>query len=308
MENVLATYINGNYRVILFKDGTKVRYNNLNNLTPSFAESVDCNITEKCDGNCGYCYLGCTINGKHADLSQSFFNTLHSGQELALNGNDLTHPQLEEFLIRMKEQGVICNLTVNQIHFIRCIDKLRDLNNCGLIYGLGVSLVDSTDNRLYEYLKEFPNAVLHTIDGLLSSEIIHNLSDRNIKLLILGYKILGRGDSYYYSHQDEIENNISWLKNNIMSMSDNFNVISFDNLAIEHLDLQNQIGADVWDYVYMGDEGSYTFYIDAVNKEFALSSLSPIRYDLRDNVDDMFMYIRNITKGANNERLGNSKR
>lgn len=42
----------------------------------------------------------------------------------------------------------------------------------------------------------------------------------------------------------------------------------------------------------MGDEGSYTFYIDAVNKKFALSSLSPIQYDLRDSVDEMFNYIR----------------
>lgn len=292
MKDILTTYINGNYNVVLLNDGTKIRYNDLDNLTPSFAESIDCNITEKCDGNCGYCYLGCTVNGKHADLSQSFFDTLHRGQELALNGNDLTHPQLEEFLIRMKDKGVICNLTVNQIHFIRCINKLRDLNQRRLIYGLGVSLVNSNDEKLYEYLKEFPNAVLHTIDGLLSSEDIYNLSDKNIKLLILGYKVLGRGDEYYYKHRTEIEHNINWLKDNIIFLRDKFKVISFDNLAIEHIDLKNKVSRDVWDYFYMGDEGSYTFYIDAVNKEFALSSLSPERYSLKDNVDEMFMTIR----------------
>lgn len=292
MKDILTTYINGNYNVVLLNDGTKIRYNDLNNLTPSFAESIDCNITEKCDGNCGYCYLGCTVNGKHADLSQTFFDTLHRGQELALNGNDLTHPQLEEFLIRMKDKGVICNLTVNQIHFIRCIDKLRDLNQRRLIYGLGVSLVNSNDEKLYEYLKEFPNAVLHTIDGLLSSEDIYNLSDKNIKLLILGYKVLGRGDEYYHKHHTEIEHNINWLKDNIIFLRDKFEVISFDNLAIEHMDLKNKVSRDVWDYFYMGDEGSYTFYIDAVNKEFALSSLSPERYSLKDNVDEMFMTIR----------------
>lgn len=292
MKDILTTYINGNYNVVLLNDGTKIRYNDLDNLTPSFAESIDCNITEKCDGNCGYCYLGCTVNGKHADLSQTFFDTLHRGQELALNGNDLTHPQLEEFLIRMKDKGVICNLTVNQIHFIRCIDKLRDLNQRRLIYGLGVSLVNSNDEKLYKYLKEFPNAVLHTIDGLLSSEDIYNLSDKNIKLLILGYKVLGRGDEYYHKHRTEIEHNINWLKDNIIFLRDKFEVISFDNLAIEHIDLKNKVSRDVWDYFYMGDEGSYTFYIDAVNKKFALSSLSPERYSLKDNVDEMFMTIR----------------
>ncbi len=292
MKNILTTYTNGNYHVTLLNDGTKIRYNRLDNLTPAFAESIDCNITERCDGGCGYCYLGCNEDGKHADLNQSFFDTLHRGQELALNGNDLSHPQLKKFLIRMKNQGVICNLTVNQIHLIRCIDKIRELVNEELIYGLGVSLVNSADSRLYYYLKEFPNAVLHTIDGLLSSENIYNLSDKNIKLLILGYKVLGRGDDYYNKHHDEIENNIEWLKNNIMYLKNAFNVISFDNLAIEHLDLKNQVAEDIWKYSYMGDEGSYTFYIDAVNKKFALSSLSPIQYDLRDNVDEMFNYIR----------------
>ena len=292
MKDILATYTNGNYHVTLLNDGTKIRYNRLDNLTPAFAESIDCNITERCDGGCGYCYLGCNEDGKHADLNQSFFDTLHKGQELALNGNDLSHPQLKEFLIRMKNQGVICNLTVNQIHLIRCIDKIRELVNEELIYGLGVSLVNSADSRLYYYLKEFPNAVLHTIDGLLSSENIYNLSDKNIKLLILGYKVLGRGDDYYNKHHDEIENNIEWLKNNIMYLKNAFNVISFDNLAIEHLDLKNQVAEDIWKYSYMGDEGSYTFYIDAVNKKFALSSLSPIQYDLRNNVDEMFNYIR----------------
>ena len=292
MKNVLTTYTNGNYHVTLLNDGTKIRYNRLDNLIPAFAESIDCNITERCDGGCGYCYLGCNEDGKHADLNQSFFDTLHRGQELALNGNDLSHPQLKEFLIRMKNQGVICNLTVNQIHLIRCIDKIRELVNEELIYGLGVSLVNSADSRLYYYLKEFPNAVLHTIDGLLSSENIYNLSDKNIKLLILGYKVLGRGDDYYNKHHDEIENNIEWLKNNIMYLKNAFNVISFDNLAIEHLDLKNQVAKDIWKYSYMGDEGSYTFYIDAVNKKFALSSLSPIQYNLRDSVDEMFNYIR----------------
>ena len=292
MKNILTTYTNGNYHVTLLNDGTKIRYNRLDNLIPAFAESIDCNITERCDGGCGYCYLGCNEDGKHADLNQSFFNTLHRGQELALNGNDLSHPQLKEFLIRMKNQGIICNLTVNQIHLIRCIDKIRELVNEELIYGLGVSLVNSADSRLYYYLKEFPNAVLHTIDGLLSSENIYNLSDKNIKLLILGYKVLGRGDDYYNKHHDEIENNIEWLKNNIMYLKNAFNVISFDNLAIEHLDLKNQVAEDIWKYSYMGDEGSYTFYIDAVNKKFALSSLSPIQYDLRDSVDEMFNYIR----------------
>ena len=44
----------------------------------------------------------------------------------------------------------------------------------------------------------------------------------------------------------------------------------------------------------MGDEGDYTFFIDAVNKKFAISSLADEQYDLMDNVDDMFRKVREI--------------
>ena len=295
-SNVLTTYKNGNYNVVLLEDGTKIRYNKLDNLTPEFAESIDCNITYKCDGGCEFCYLGCTPQGKHADLSQPFFDTLHKGQELALNGNDLSHPDLEEFLTRMYHQGVICNITVNQMHFIKYIKKILHLVNTGLIYGVGVSLTDSTDKKLYKYIDELPNVVLHTIDGLLTKEDLDNLSDKNIKLLILRYKILGRGDRFYSEHRDEIYNNISYLKDNIMSYRDKFEVITFDNLAIEHMELKDKVDDKTWEYLYMGDEGQYTFYIDAVDKKFSISSLSQERWDLMDNVDDMFQFIRERKK------------
>jgi len=243
-----------------------------------------------------YCYLGCNIHGKHADLNQNFFNSLHKGQELALNGNDLSHPELIEFLNRMKNQGVICNITVNQIHFIREIEKIRFLVNNNLIWGLGISLVNSSDDKLYEYLKEFPNAVIHTIDGLLTKEDIDNMSNKNIKLLILGYKVLGRGINYYNTHKEEIKNNIDYIENNILSIQNNFNVISFDNLAIEHLNLQEKFKNN-WEQLYMGNEGEFTFYISATDKTYSISSLeSSLVFPIKDNdtVDTMFNHIRNI--------------
>ena len=65
---LIAKYQNGNYNVKLYDDGTKIRYNNLDNLTPSFAESNDVTITECCDGGCEYCFFEdvevSTPNGK----------------------------------------------------------------------------------------------------------------------------------------------------------------------------------------------------------------------------------------------------
>ena len=292
----LAKYHNGNYNVAIFKDGTKIRYNNLDNLTPSFAESIDCTITTKCDGGCPYCYLECNENGVHADLKQPFFATLHKGQELALNGNDLTHPDLVRFLARMRDKGVICNMTFNQKHFMKHAIDIKQLEMLGLIHGIGVSLTDSTDLNLYVNLEMFDNVVVHTIDGLLTKTDIDNMSDKDIKLLILGYKILGRGVDYFNKHELEIDNNVKYLRENIKEISKHFDVISFDNLALEHLDIKSNMPDKEWERLYMGDEGEYTFFIDVVNKKFAVSSLAETQYDLMDDVDDMFRKVREIKK------------
>ena len=294
MAKLLAHYKNGNYDVILFEDGTKIRYNKLDNLTPSFAESIDCTITTKCDGGCEYCYLECSNNGVHADLNQPFFDTLHRGQELALNGNDLTHPELVGFLTRMKKNGVICNLTVNQKHFLRYAKPIKALCDIGLIHGIGISLTDSSDERLYKELKRFPNAVIHTIDGLLTKEDIDNMSDKGIKMLILGYKIIGRGVEYWRDHVIDIRHNIKYLGDNIDEIAKHFAVVSFDNLSLQHLDMKSKLSEEEWDALYMGDEGQYTFFIDAVNKKFAVSSLTEEKYDLMDSVDDMFRKVRGV--------------
>ena len=44
----------------------------------------------------------------------------------------------------------------------------------------------------------------------------------------------------------------------------------------------------------MGDDGNYTFYIDLVENKFSKNSVAPEkdRFDLLDNVDDMFRVIR----------------
>lgn len=296
-KKMLSHYKNGNYDVILLEDGTKIRYNKLDNLTPSFAESIDCTITTKCDGGCEYCYLECNNNGIHADLNQPFFDTLHRGQELALNGNDLTHPELIGFLAKMKEKGVICNLTVNQKHFLRCPELLKTLVDNDLIHGIGISLTDSNDKRLYKELERFPNAVIHTIDGLLTKEDIDNISDKGIKILILGYKIIGRGVEYFNRHELDIDNNVKYLRDNIEEISKHFAVVSFDNLSLQHLDMKSKLSEKKWDALYMGNEGQYTFFIDAVNKKFAVSSLAEKKYDLMNSIDDMFKKVRETLRG-----------
>ena len=294
MPKLIAQYTNGNYDVALFDDGTKIRRNDLDNLTPSFAESNDITITTKCNGGCKYCYLGCNEQGQHADLNQPFFDTLHPGQEIALNANDLSHPDLENFLERMKKQGVICNLTINQRHLKEHLQTLKDWQDRKLIWGIGISLINSKDDILWT--NGLKNTVVHCIDGLITKDDMKNLSNHNISLLILGYKVLGRGIDYYNENKQTIQANIDYLQDIVAIYGNSFRVIAFDNLALEHLKLHTKIPKEQWELNYMGDEGSYTFFIDAVNKKFAVSSLAEEQYDYTPDmtVDDMFRFVQSI--------------
>lgn len=48
MRNLLAKYRNGNYNVMLFEDGTKIRFNDKDCLIPEFVESMDMKISNYC--------------------------------------------------------------------------------------------------------------------------------------------------------------------------------------------------------------------------------------------------------------------
>lgn len=290
-KNLLQAYLNGNYLVEIYSDGTKIRYLNEEKFKPLFPESIDLKITNYCDNNCLMCHEESSILGRHAYLSHPFLDTLKKGSELAIGGgNPLTHPDLISFLIRMKKQGVICNITINQNHLLKNIDLINYLIKEKLIYGLGISVInkDYLDD-IIDFSRSYKNAVIHVIAGIVDEQIINLLSNKSLKLLILGYKLLGRGKSFY---DIEIENRINYLKDNILDIGKKFDIISFDNLAIEQLKLKSKINPDDFNSYYMGDDGMFTMYIDLVKEEFSVSSITKIRYPLLNNIFDMFDKIK----------------
>lgn len=294
----IGSYTNGSYQVYLFSDGTKIRVSPTDEFKPDFAESCDVTITKFCDSGCPFCYAGCSLEGKHADLfSNKFLKTLHPYTEMALNGNDLSHPQLDSFLNFLKEKKVITNITVNIRHFLLHYDKLFDWSKNGLIKGLGVSYDESycNDEAIFK-LQSFPNLVVHIINGIIKPNDIKKLSNKGLRLLILGYKTNGRGESYYDNNREIINKNSSWLKNNLIKIFTCFKVVSFDNLALSQLDVKSLITPEEWERIYMGDEGKFTFYIDLVSKTFAESSLSTKEFPIMDNIDDMFKFLNNFNQ------------
>jgi hypothetical protein len=204
-------------------------------------------------------------------------------------GDPLSHPDLLEFLQILKYKNIIANITVNQKHFLESQEFIQKLVNDKLIYGLGVSVVKVDDN-LIEMMQKYPNAVVHVINGIIDENNLDKMYNKNLKLLILGYKEFRRG-KYFYS--TEVEDKKLKMYDLLPKILNKFKVVSFDNLAIKQLDVKRLLSEDKWNEFYMGDDGQYTMYIDLVENKFAKSSISEIRYDLLDNIVDMFDVVRN---------------
>lgn len=294
---LLAKYKNGNITVTRWDDGTTVRRTDDDEFRPMFAENCDIKITDKCDGGCKFCYEGCTPSGKHGDiLNDTFINSLHPYTELALNGNDLSHPYLMLFLSKLKEKKVIANLTVNQIHFERHYNFIKELLDKKLIWGLGISLREPTD-AFIRLVKEIPNAVIHTINGILTENDLDRLANHDLKILILGYKTTGRGLEYCSNNLGELMKNTTYLGLMLpVIVKDNwFKVISFDNLAIHQLNVKRLMSEEEWNNFYMGDDGTFTFYIDLVNQTFSKNSVIAKAKSLPINgmtIDEMFKVVK----------------
>ena len=282
-------YQNGNYFVSINLDnGTKIRETinpDATEFVADFPESADVKITNKCSYNCAFCHEGSNINGKHSDaLHSHVWNTFRPYTEVALGGGSVTgYPDLVPLLERLKSLHLIPNITVRQEEFMSNLPLIRKLTDEKLIYGLGISLSNPNQEDFIKTVKEFPNAVIHVINGIVSLTELRKLANNNLKILILGYKEVRKGKILLAnSAQNTIINNnkealYAFLPKIITERW--FDVVSFDNLAIKQLNPKGRFVSDEdWETIYMGDDGldgeqtSASMYIDLVENEFARNS------------------------------------
>jgi len=289
---LLANYKNGNYTVKLYDDGTKVKENDLDFFEADFPESFDCKITNWCDQGCPMCHEMSNREGEHGRIMElEFFNTLHPGTEIAIGGGKVTsHPDLIAFLIKLKDIGVFPSITIHQSELEQKGELIETLLKAKLIYGLGISF--SSPSEVWEKLRDplYSNAVVHLIEGIHGEDVFDYLSEYKCKILILGYKDWGRGKNFL-NISSTIGPNSEWLKGALPKLFPKFKVVSFDNLAIDHLEVKAMLGP-IFDMIYQGDDGTHTMYIDAVKEEFARTSTSPMRYIALNSIDDMFTIIK----------------
>jgi hypothetical protein len=293
---LLYKYQNGNVLVSIFDDGTKIQeWPDDEAPAPIYPNSMDVKITNKCNLGCKFCHEMSVPDGKHADLSDllEILEDLPAGTELALGGgNPLEHPWLKSFLMVCQDWEFIPNLTVNGKHVEKYADLLNTLIDERLIYGLGVSIEDDFDFAIMDKIHNVSNVVYHVIAGVNDYTILDKIKDRMGKVLVLGYKDVGRGITNHSELTDVLQSEwFGHIKLYIHRLH-----MSFDNLAVKQLDIKSYLSPEEWDEFYMGTDGQFTMYIDAVSQEFAVSSTSVTRYPLKGTIEEIFSKVQSEPK------------
>ena len=252
---------------------------------PVHPESMDVKITNRCQHNCAFCHEKSTPDGAHANIKKllEVIKPLPAGVEIALGGgNVFEHPELLHLLLQLKLQGLVANTTVRLEDAIEHEQELHHLQGLGYIHGLGVSIPAKIN---YDLLKKplfaNDNVVFHLIVGVnVPSDIdeVHYMCRTwkiPCKILILGFKFYGRGEQYMLQHEDMEEAMKSWkraISRCLEPEEAGRMTLSFDNLALKQLEVQKCLTPEQWSEFYMGNDGQFTMYIDAVKQEYAMSS------------------------------------
>lgn len=288
---LLYRYQNGNTDVQLFSNGTKQRQY-IQTPLPVWPENIDVKITDYCDAGCSWCHERSTVRGQHADLKSTLdlLTQLPAGVEIAIGGgNPLSHPDLNNFLIDLKSHGIVANLTVNEFHFEKYKDQLIHYTNQDLIKGVGYSYNHKPLNWAY------PHAVYHVVIGVTPVKELDKIIQKpDTKILLLGYKSFGRGIAYQKRYNEQVQNSIAEWYRHLPYILPRAH-FSFDNLAIQQLNPQRVfLNKQDFDCLYMGDEGMFSMYMDAVTQTYAVCSFAPTRLPYSQDISQMFANIKEI--------------
>ena len=272
-------YRNGNAVVTLdLRDGTRViEYPDNERLTLETPLNIDVRVSTRCPygydsttqhSTCEFCHESALVNGHECDynaLTQVFTDArLPRGTEIALGVNEVTD-SLVYFVKYLYFLGLVVNITMNE----RYINEYGDTGLLRLkpyIFGLGISYRSLQGClSLPDWIAEYPHTVIHVINGIDDFTDVVELGVKYRKLLVLGEKDFGfnRGKVDLSTPRHK-----QW-KEHIMALTRVFNIVSFDNLGLQQLDIRGKISVEEYDTFYQGE---HSMYINAVEQYFAPSS------------------------------------
>jgi hypothetical protein len=286
---LLHGWRNGGWQVELYSDGTKVRTEVDPRQPPLLPEQMDFKLTDWCDAGCAWCHEKSTPKGAHGSVERSLalLRELPPGVEIAIGGGDpLSHPEFERFVRGLRSLGLVPSVTVNGRHLERHRDVLERLTGQGQLFGVGVSY--SKEHGLPQW--DYPHMVLHLIAGVDHPSVLDE-ANRRMKVLLLGYKRFGRGQKLFEVRAQEVQQTLSAWYRELFHVAQSHH-LSFDNLAIEQLKPERLFSSCLdYEQRYMGPEGQFSMYLDAVTETFALSSYSAERFAWS-NMREMFARVR----------------
>lgn len=276
----MISYTNGNANVLIDKDGSRlIEFED--SLKLEYPLNIDIRTSSKCSFGlnqktgsafCSFCHESATTDGDECDYGALMvkLDGLPAGIELAIGGNSIT-AELMDFCAWATNKGFIINLTVNHGHILKFQHQLDELIENEYIKGLGISYRRELNDNIPERFKRYKNTVLHVIAGIDNiNDILNNTPFR--KVLVLGEKDFGFNKGNVNLDSIEHREWFWWVH----KMFSKFDVVSFDNLALEQLKIKRFFSNESWEIF---NQGEHSMYISAVDGYFAPSSRNSEKTD-----------------------------
>jgi hypothetical protein len=291
-----VTWQNGNATVTTERNGTRsVMWDG--DLKLEYPLNVDIRVSTQCEFGrnpktgkavCSFCHESAVTDGTECDygLLLQILTPLPAGVELAIGMNQYTD-NFHAFLGQCKLRGWIVNVTINQGHLKKWGKQLALMIDEGVVAGVGVSFRPNMA-VLDSPIVTLPNTVVHVIAGIDDFDRVSSLADSGVKkLLVLGEKDFGfnKGKVIISS-----PNHLKW-KWKIHTLFSLFDVVSFDNLALQQLNVKRFFTDKDWATFYQGE---HSFYINAAEGYFSPSSRSPQRVSA--NTTNIVDYFHTLSK------------
>lgn len=272
-------YRNGNAVVTLdLRDGTRIiEYPDNEPLTLQTPLNIDIRVSTQCPygynvetqkSTCAFCHESALVDGQecHYGVLQKVLMDakLPRGTEIALGVNEVTD-NLVQFVKNLYRLGLVVNITMNERYILQYGDTgLKQM--LPYVFGLGISYRSLQGClSLPDWIADYPHTVIHVINGIDDFDDVKELSVKYHKLLVLGEKDFGFNRGKVNLDTPEHK---QW-KSNIMQLTKIFDIVSFDNLGLQQLEIRGKITDEEYKSFYQGE---HSMYINAVEQYFAPSS------------------------------------
>lgn len=287
-----AQYQNGNAEIELFHDGSRIiSYPDDEPLKLNYPLNIDIRLSNRCPlgwnpktqkATCSFCHESARTDGEFADLSvlQEILDKQippNMAIELAVGVNEMCS-EIRDFFMWANQRGFVINATVNQLTVSsqrNSTQMVLDLIHQQVISGLGLSF-RSLDHfhKIPSEIIAYPHTVVHVIAGIDNIDEIKALSKHGVKkILVLGEKNFGF-NTHYFHDESRLQNRQIWLQR-ISELFPLFDVISFDNLGVEQMQMKRFFKQEAdWNTLYQGE---HSFYINAVEQYFSPSSRNSMK-------------------------------